>query len=612
MKKNHQHIITIVSVLVVFLFLTIWAANSGKSSLILSDNLYFGSLDISGLDKTQAEIKIKNQYQKMEEKGLTFKYGDASLLLPATAASFDADLSYPYFHYDADVIKGSLDAHTRPGAIKRWLQKFSGSRATVITPVFSLDQEKIKKAIENSFPEAFYPAVDAAFIFNQANIEISPERPGKVIDWDQLFTEIIKELESFQNKPIIATTKTEYPEIYGKDLFGLENEADKLSQNPLTLSFKEKTWAVNRETIASWLYVRKQGKNFSLDFSPDRIAKYLEEKISPEINIVPQDPRFEIKDNKVSSWQLGKDGYELDTINSAAEIINQYVGAINKEAKTISLVVKTLAPASAESFDIQEIIGTGHSNFAGSPANRRHNIEVGAAAVNGVLLKPGEEFSLVKVLGEIDASTGYLPELVIKDNKTIPEYGGGLCQIGTTVFRSALASGLPITARQNHSYRVSYYEPAGTDAAIYDPWPDVRFVNDSETSILIQSRIEGNDIYFDFWGTKDGRIATTTKPVVYNITPPPETKIIETDELAPGEKKCTEHAHNGADAYFDYTVIYPEGATSTPEQTRRFKSHYVPWQEVCLVGKTASSTPTTETASSSTPVIDSATTTPVN
>jgi len=157
--------------------------------------------------------------------------------------------------------------------------------------------------------------------------------------------------------------------------------------------------------------------------------------------------------------------------------------------------------------------------------------------------------------------------------------------VATTVFRSALGSGLPITSRRNHSYRVSYYEPAGTDATVYDPWPDFKFLNDTNNYVLIQSRIEGNDLYFDFWGTEDGRISTTTYPVIYNITPPPPTRIVETDELEPGQRKCTESAHNGADAYFDYIVTYPEGATTTPRQEVRFNSHYIPWQEVCLVGK---------------------------
>jgi len=305
-----------------------------------------------------------------------------------------------------------------------------------------------------------------------------------------------------------------------------------------------------------------------------------------------------MKDGKVTSWQNGQAGRALDQEATALAITN---GVLSGQ-KEIPLVVKALASQSTNSdnLNIKEIIGTGHSNFVGSPPNRIHNIQVGAAAVNGLLIKPGEEFSLVKVLGDVSDKTGYLPELVIKGDKTVPEFGGGLCQIGTTVFRSALASGLPITARQSHSYRVSYYEPAGMDATIYIPRPDLRFINDTGNYILIQSRIEKNDLYFDFWGVSDGRVATTTKPVIYNIVKPEPTKIIESDSLKPGEKKCTEHAHNGADAYFDYTVIYPVGATTTPEQTTRFKSHYVPWQEVCLIGKATSTAATSTSAATST------------
>jgi hypothetical protein len=151
--------------------------------------------------------------------------------------------------------------------------------------------------------------------------------------------------------------------------------------------------------------------------------------------------------------------------------------------------------------------------------------------------------------------------------------------------------------RQNHSYRVAYYEPAGTDATIYIPSPDFRFLNDTGNYILIQSRLNKTELYFDFWGVNDGRQATTTYPTIYNIVEPEATKIIETSDLKPGEKKCTEKSHNGADAYFDYTVTYPGTSSSPIIKSRRFRSHYVPWQGVCLVGKSASSSPLSATSS---------------
>lgn len=599
MKTKHITIIIIASLLVVFLFLGVLGAYGQKSNQVLQKNLYYGDINISGLSYEAAIEKITRRTQGMEEQGLKLSYADTKLELPAIAVSFDTDLAYQYFRYNTDELANKLKPYGQANFVGQLWQQLSQRQAEVINPDFKLDEEKIKSLVSESFPESYKPATDAVFIFNNNQVDIAPEIPGKTVNWKELFVDIYNRLSTFSSADIKVKTQTEYPTIYASDLKGLNEEAKRLSATSLVLTYKDKEWSPERSDIIAWLAASRNDKQLSLYFRLENIAKYLIEKIAPEINVAPEDPRFEIKDNKISSWQLGKDGYELDITASAEKIINDY-----KQASTstkIELIIKVTPPAEAESFDIREIIGTGHSNFAGSSKSRRHNISVGAAAVHGLVIKPGEEFSLMGALGEIDEHSGYLPELVIKNNKTIPEYGGGLCQIGTTVFRTALASGLPITARQNHSYRVSYYEPAGTDATIYDPWPDLRFINDTGKNILIQSRIDKDDVYFDFWGTKDGRVATTTYPVIYNIVKPAPTKIVETDDLKPGEKKCTEKPHNGADAYFDYTVIYPEGSTSTPlEQTRRFQSHYVPWQEVCLVGKTPSAT-STPAAASSTP-----------
>ena len=187
---------------------------------------------------------------------------------------------------------------------------------------------------------------------------------------------------------------------------------------------------------------------------------------------------------------------------------------------------------------------------------------------------------------------------MIKGNKTEPEFGGGLCQVGTTAFRAALDSGLKVTERRNHSYRVRYYEPAGTDATIYEPSPDFRFVNDTGHYVLINAYIQGDDMIFEYWGTSDGRKTlfkgqtevsrvADLKPKVYNIVSPPAMKLVETLDLPPGKKKCTEVAHNGADADFTYQVTYADGTTSE----NVFTSHYRPWQAVCLIGVEQLSTP---------------------
>jgi vancomycin resistance protein YoaR len=127
---------------------------------------------------------------------------------------------------------------------------------------------------------------------------------------------------------------------------------------------------------------------------------------------------------------------------------------------------------------------------------------------------------------------------------------------------------------------VSYYEPAGTDATIYEPSPDLKFVNDTGHHVLINSYVKGDEVVFEFWGTKDGRTVAPIVPHIYNTVAPPAMKLVETLDLAPGKKKCTESAHAGADAEFTYHVTYADGT----EHSEVFSSHYRPWQAVCLVG----------------------------
>ena len=162
-------------------------------------------------------------------------------------------------------------------------------------------------------------------------------------------------------------------------------------------------------------------------------------------------------------------------------------------------------------------MGKGTSNFAGSPSSRIHNIKIGSAKFHGLLIKPEEEFSFNTILGEVGPEQGYKEELVIKRDKTIPEYGGGLCQVSTTVFRAAVYSGLKITERYPHAFPVVYYSPQGFDATIYPPHPDFRFINDTPSHLLIQTKVEGYYLTFEFYGTDDGRKVEIDGPHQYDV-----------------------------------------------------------------------------------------------
>lgn len=587
-----------------------WAGLYFYWSTQYKDRIYpgvtVGSIDLSGATINQANNIIQARVDKLSLSDFSFDYDGQVSVISITPPSPDSASSYPLVTFETSEIVETAFGQPEERTFFKYLTKHLITRTgKKVKPIYNLQEDSLNNQLATLYTEFITKPQNAYFSVKQTpggKIELvsNPEKTGVTINFEELTNQIRKNLDDLNNSPITVNLINIEPEIRLSDLKGWESEALKLiNANSLTLKIDEitsaeikgkKSWAVPTNQLATWLKIEKTTNRTEVTLDQEKVATFLDEVVSPDINQDVVLPRFEIKDGKVTSWQTGQPGYRLDVTASAAIVSS----AFSKGENEIVLITEKITPTSLTNdvdFQIKEIIGTGHSRFSGSPKNRRHNISVGAASLHGLLIKPDEEFSLLEALGEIDGTTGYLTELVIKGDKTVPEYGGGLCQVGTTVFRSALDSGLPITERRNHSYRVSYYEPAGTDATIYDPAPDFRFINDTGNYILIQTRIEGDDLYFDFWGVSDGRIATITDPVIYNIVKPPPTKIIETDSLAPGEKKCTESAHSGADAYFDYTVIYPEHATTTPIKTRRFSSHYMPWQAVCLVGREATSTP---------------------
>ena len=573
--------------------------------------IFIGNTNLSGLNSDQASNIINQKIDNINQNGIKFKYYNQETTFLPIIASVESDLVYQIVTFKVEEgISKAMRIGRNDNIQNNILQTIkSYFKNTNLEIEFTINEDEINGFFDNNFSHFATPAKNAELTYEKTknnktlNFSVVKEEYGQILDYKKAFKQLKNNLANLNDNNIELSANINYPEIFEKDCLNIGAEANKIiNRLPIKLARKNNKWDLSRADILDWLILKKNNQKIIVGLDIATTSAYLEEFISPKINIKPINAKFEVVDGKVKEFQASCDGLILDAKNSAYTIENILLNSTSSRVDLIAHIEKSeLNTSEINDFGITEIIGTGHSSFAGSPSNRRHNIKIGAEALNGILIKPGDEFSLVKTLGEINAKSGYLPELVIKDNKTIPEYGGGLCQIGTTIFRATVESGLPVTMRRNHSYRVSYYEPAGTDATIYSPWPDYRFANDTEDHILIQARIAGDDLYFDLWGTDDGRIATHTYPVIYNIVRPGPTKIIKTPDLKPGEKKCTEHAHNGADAYFDYTVTYSKN--NPPETVKekktaeekisdedyvietRFKSHYVPWRAVCLVGE---------------------------
>ncbi|MBU2575752.1 VanW family protein [Patescibacteria group bacterium] len=552
-----------------------------------------GSIPVGGLTFDEAQKAIQSQIDALHQNGLVFVFRDRTVNAPMVVATTeDPDLSYELIRYDISATAQTAFSYGRTGNVLKNIEQvfLSVIDRSEVEPVFEWREQDIKNLLKENLKSLEHPAQDSHIVIKNWKPEIVGEKSGIIFNYDRALMEAHLRLSSLEFSPIALKLEKDIPEFTQEDVEPLLSEAQKIIYTKgITVQYEKEFIYWPATSINDLIEVRKSNSRFKsaeLGISKEKLSELLK-PLESRINIEPQEPRFALENGKVVEFKSSANGRKLsleDTWKAWEDLL------FNSEEKQEKLepVVLTIEPkqdvGDLNDLGIIELLGVGKSNFGGSPKNRRHNIKVGADSVNGTLIPPDEEFSLLKTIGKVDKDTGYLPELVIKGNETIPEYGGGLCQIGTTTFRGTLAAGLPITLRRPHSYTVSYYfdeqHRPGKDATIYDPWPDFKFLNDTHNHVLILTRIEGSDLFFEYWGTKDGRIIEESEVSVWGRVAPPETKYVETLSLPVGEKKCTETPHAGMKASFDYTITYPDGEV----KKETFLSQYKPWQEVCLIG----------------------------
>lgn len=467
---------------------------------------------------------------------------------------------------------------------------------------YSLNSSEIEKIKEN-IKQGERPTINALIIKDESSkkFTIQKEEHGYNYDLSKIETEIINYINSSDRKNLLNISISKIPnnpKITEDSLKNILTQANSILDNaPINIFYNDNKILLDKTELIDMLNFKHSVDlennltESSIGLKEEDIKKYLE-GIAEKNDEKPHSGELIIKDNKVVKFSPVKKGLSLDKEDSFNKLQDTILSLKNNVYLTIEESVPSDMDSDVVKYGLLEKIAEGKSNFKGSTANRIHNIKVGSNFVNGTLVKPGEEFSMIKTLKAVNAEMGYLPELVIKGNQTEAEYGGGLCQVATTVFRTSINGGFPILERQNHSYRVPYYEPAGTDATIYFPKPDFRFLNNTKNYILIATEVDvkNNELIYSIWGTKDNRKIKISDPVVTNIVLAPGTKWIETLDLPVGKTKCIESSHNGADAEFSYNVEYEDGT----KFDRIFKSRYRPWQAVCLKGVEKLSSDTSE------------------
>jgi len=182
----------------------------------------------------------------------------------------------------------------------------------------------------------------------------------------------------------------------------------------------------------------------------------------------------------------------------------------------IVIVQPELSTEDLENILFADLLATKSTSLSGSSSNRITNVALACKAIDGLVLMPGEEFNYNEVVGERTPERGYLLAGAYSDGQTIQAYGGGICQVSSTIYYCALYSNLNITSRLCHMFPVAYLPP-GLDATVSWGGPEFKFVNDRDYPIKIRATVKDNTTCdVEIWGTDvDGSYVEMTYATAY-------------------------------------------------------------------------------------------------
>ena len=546
-----------------------------------------GGVDVSGLTTQQATELLTQRLDFPERGKIVFQDG-ASLW---TARPVDLGLTL-----DAQTTAQAAYSFGRSGGLVTHLadQWRAWSSGVNLAPRFVFDKGVAQTYLQGIAQQVNRPIIEATLGISGVQVVVNSGQVGRTMDVAAALSSLDIQLQTLTDGLIPLVVQETPPVII--DATAQAKLARQILSAPLVLQIPNPEpgdagpWSFEPAALVEMLTIQRvkaeNGEVYQVGLSTDALRTFLM-NVAPPFSRQPQNARFIFNDDtrQLEVIQPAVIGRALD-VDSSLEQINQQLLA---GQHNIDLVMQTTNPpvpdwATAESLGITELTSVYTSYYYGSDSARIQNIKTSASRFHGLLIAPGETFSMADALGDVSLDTGYAEAWIIYGDRTIKGVGGGVCQVSTTLFRTVFFGGYQIDERWFHAYRVKYYEQtasgghddklAGLDATVFAPQVDFRFTNDSPYWLLMETYPGTSSLTWKFYSTSDGRTVDWTTSGLQNIKEPPAPLYIENPDLKKDEIKQVDWAVDGADVTVTRTVMR-DGSILHDDV---FETHYMPWQ----------------------------------
>ena len=344
----------------------------------------------------------------------------------------------------------------------------------------------------------------------------------------------------------------------------------------------------------------KEGVNVDTEVLANRIAKALNDINNqdivieiPVVNVAPSPIDLDAIYNEVHKDPVdayyttdpyvvhpSSTGLDFDiSMDEAREMLKTY-----QEEYTIPLKVTypSVSTNDIGSEAFPDLLSSFRTSFTSSNSNRSTNIRLCSEKINGTVLMPGETFSFNQVVGKRTPEAGFKPATAYSGCKVVQEYGGGICQVSSTLYNAVLYANLEITERTNHGYKPTYVDP-GLDATVSWGGPDFKFTNNRDYPIRIVCDTSNKILNIYIYGLKRDTDYKVVLDAQYVSTVNFKTVYQKDSSLASGQSRVIQSGSNGCKTA-TYKYLYDANGTLVSSECIS-RDTYNPHNKIVAVGE---------------------------
>jgi vancomycin resistance protein YoaR len=385
-------------------------------------------------------------------------------------------------------------------------------------------------ALEKVAKDTDVAPVDAGVRIEGTTPEVVSSKDGLALDKAVASRRVLRAFLA-SKRTVFAPVVTASPEVSNQEASEAAEQARRMLTGPVTVSFTERSWKFEPTQIAKWIaFSRSDADSASAPAGGTPVtllAQVSAKKAAPSVNKAlgthvgrkAVDARFKTSNGEVTIVP-SRDGVgpDLDALaDELTTVLSDSAAQRTVELRT-TIAKPKVTTEDARAMGIRKRISVFTTTYSAGNKARTNNIHTLGDALDGTLLAPDEVFSFNETIGQRTAAKGYQEANAIVNGKLVPQLGGGICQVGTTIFNTVFESGLPVTQRKNHSFYISHY-PKGRDATISWGGPDFKFKNDTENWVLISVSYTSSSITIALYGTDPGYDVKASTSEWRNVKP---------------------------------------------------------------------------------------------